>query len=154
MMHGIRRIGTYQPGRRAWRQRGFSLIELLLVLVILGTLAAIIVPKFVGRSEQAKNTAAQSDILQLESSLDAFEVDCGRYPTEQEGLTALYQAPSDVKNWHGPYVKEGVAKDPWGQAYVYRLPGRNNTASFDLLSPGPNGQEGDGDDIVNWKQEK
>lgn len=133
--------------------RAFSLIELLLVLVILATLAAVIVPKFSNRSKQARLTAAQTDVSSLETALDAFEVDCGRYPTEAEGFEALYEEPSDVKNWRGPYFKRGIPKDPWGNPYVYKQPGEHNTSGYDVYSLGPNGQGGDEDDICNWNKE-
>ncbi len=141
------------PAAAGRRRAGFSLIELLLVLVILATLAAVVVPKFAGRSQEARITAAQVDISHLETALDAFEVDCGRYPTEQEGLEALWQAPADVTGWRREYVKPNSGKDPWGHPYVYRYPGRQNTGSYDLYSFGPNGQEGDADDIGNWATE-
>ena len=129
-------------------------LELLLVLVILTTLAAIVVPKFTKRSEQARITATQTDISNLETQLDAFEVDCGRYPTDEEGIKALWEEPSDVNSWRGPYLKRGVPKDAWGKPYVYRQPGRHNTTSYDLYSFGPNMQEGDADDITNWSTEE
>ncbi len=135
---------------RAATRQGFSLIELLLVLVILATLAALVVPKFAGRSEQARVTAAKTDIAMLETALDAFEVDTGRYPTTQEGLGALMTAPAGASAWRGPYVKRNVGNDPWGNAYQYRSPGLRNTQGYDLFSAGPNGVEGDGDDLVNW----
>lgn len=147
------RIGTRQEiPHSAFRtpQSAFTLIELLLVLVILATLAAIVVPKVAGRSEQARVTATQTDISNIETSLDAFEVDCGRFPTEQEGLAALLEAPADVDGWRGPYLKKGMPKDAWGQPYIYRQPGRYNTTGYDLFSTGPNKQEGDSDDLVNW----
>ena len=133
-------------------QRGFTLIELLLVLVILTALAAVVVPKFTRRSEQARITAARTDVANLEVALDAFEVDTGRYPTTEEGLTAILQQPADVKAWHGPYIKRGLPKDPWGNPYVYRRPGQHNTSGYDLYSFGPNGQEGGDDDIDNWSE--
>ena len=138
--------------RRRHPAAGFSLIELLLVLVILATLTAIVVPKFTKRSEQAKVTAAGVDIANIEVTMDAFEVDCGRYPTTKEGLQAVLQQPSNADGWHGPYLKRGVPKDPWGNPYVYRQPGRHNTAGYDLYSFGPDGQEGGGDDIDNWSE--
>jgi len=122
------------------------------VLVILTTLAAVIVPKFTRRSEQTRVTAARTDIANLEVALDAFEVDTGRYPTTEEGLTALLQQPSDVKSWSGPYIKRGLPKDPWGNPYVYKTPGDHNTSGYDLYSFGPNGQEGGDDDIDNWSE--
>ncbi len=133
------------------RRRGFTLIELLLVMVILTILAAVVVPKFTRRSEQARVTAAMSDISSLELALDAFEVDTGRYPTTDEGLAALVQAPPQLPSWKGPYLKRNrVPLDPWGNEYIYRCPGEHNAESYDLFSCGPDGQEGGGDDIDNW----
>jgi len=131
---------------------GFTLIELLLVLAILAALAAMVVPKFTRRSQQAKITAAQVDIANIEVALDAFEVDCGRYPTTQEGLTALLEQPTDTPDWMGPYVKRGIPKDPWGNPYVYRCPGQHNADGYDLHSYGPDGQDGGEDDIDNWSE--
>jgi general secretion pathway protein G len=129
----------------------FTLIELLLVLVILGVLAAVVVPKLAGRGEQARQAAARTDITNLEGALDQFETDAGRYPTADEGLQALVNPPSNVKAWNGPYVK-AVPNDPWGHAYNYRYPGVHNTRGLDLSSIGPDGQEGTQDDIDNWTQ--
>jgi general secretion pathway protein G len=138
--------------RRGRRRAGFTLVELLLVLVILAVLAAVIVPRFAGRSEQARVTAARTDIANLETVLEAFEVDAGRYPTSEEGLKALLERPADVPAWYGPYLKRGMPKDPWGRAYVYQCPGTHNTTSYDLYSFGPDGQEGSEDDIDNWSE--
>ena len=143
---------TKRAATAARFERGFTLIELLLVLVILTVLAAVVVPKFTKRSEQARVTAARTDISTLEGSLDAFEVDNGRYPTAEEGLAALVTQPADANNWHGPYIKRGVPKDPWGSPYRYTCPGQHNTTGYDLCSSGPNGQEGDDDDIDNWSE--
>jgi len=129
----------------------FTLIELLLVLVILAVLAAVVVPKFTGRSEQAKLAAAKTDISMLDSALDLFEQDCGRYPSSDEGLGSLVNGGS-IPNWHGPYIKRGVPKDPWGNEYVYRYPGQHNTNGPDLFSMGPDGREGN-DDVTNWTQQ-
>jgi len=137
---------------RGPRRSGFTLIELLLVLVILAALALIVVPKFTGRSQQAKMTAAATDISGIELALDAFEVDCGRYPTSEEGLGALLEPPADTNGWRGPYIKRGVPNDPWGKPYVYRQPGTHNTSSYDLHSFGPDGQDGSDDDVDNWSQ--
>jgi len=131
---------------------GFTLIELLLVLVILTALAAVVVPKFTRRSEQARITAANTDIANLGLALDAFEIDIGRFPTTAEGLTALLEPPLNSVGWNGPYIKKGIPVDPWGKAYVYQYPGQYNTYGYDLYSYGPNGQEGGDDDIVNWAQ--
>ncbi len=132
---------------------GFTLIELLLVLVILAVLAVVVVPKFTGRSQQAKEAAAGTDISNVSMALDAFEIDCGRYPTTEEGLGALIQQPGDLTDWKGPYLKKNhVPVDPWKTPYVYRFPGQHNQRGYDLYSYGPNQQDGGGDDIDNWSQ--
>ncbi len=136
-------------GRTA-RRGGFTLIELLLVLVILSVLAAVVVPKFTRRSEQARITAARSDIANLEVALDAFEIDTGRFPSTQEGIEALVEEPTGMDEWRGPYIKRGVPNDPWGTPYVYSYPGEHNREGYDLYSFGPDGQNGGGDDIDNW----
>ena len=133
---------------RVRSRRGFTLIELLLVLVILAVLAAVVVPKFTNRSEQARKSAAKTDIANLETVLDAFEVDAGRFPSNEEGLGALVQQPNSVKSWHGPYLKKPPI-DPWGHPYVYRYPGQVNTTGYDLFSVGVDGNEGGGDDVGN-----
>ncbi len=138
-----------QPNHRR-SARGFTLIELLLVLVILGILAAIVVPKFSGRTEQARNTAAQSQIAIFGSALDQFEVDMGYYPKGKSGLNDLVQPPRDSQNWKGPYLKNDIPLDPWGNAYIYEFPGRRNPKSYDLMSMGPDGRVGGDDDITNW----
>jgi general secretion pathway protein G len=131
-------------------RKAFTLIELLLVLVILAVLAAIVVPKFTNRSEQARQTAAKTDIKNIEGALDTFEVDNGRFPSSEEGLSALVNAPPGLDKWGGPYIKGGgVPKDPWGHPYVYRYPGTMNPKGFDLMSYGTDGREGT-DDIGNW----
>ncbi len=134
------------------RQRGFTLIELLLVMAILAILAAVVVPKFTRRSEQAREAAAKTDVSSIETALDAFEVDTGRYPSTEEGLAALIEAPSNVKNWHGPYLKRNVPIDPWGSPYQYVYPGSHSKAGYDLYSFGPDGHEGGDDDLDNWTQ--
>ena len=146
---------AWRPARRRrWRTRGgFTLVELLLVLVILAVLAVVVVPKFTGRSQQAKLTAAKTDIANLELAIDAFEIDCSRYPTAQEGVRALVEQPSGLVEWQGPYLKKrSVPKDPWHAPYVYRYPGRNNPDGYDLYSLGPDGQEGGADDVTNWDE--
>ena len=147
----IQNTRSHREHKDSFKDRGFTLIELLLVLVILAILAGLVVPRFAKRSEQAKITAAGTDISNIEVAIDAFEVDCGRYPTSQEGLSVLLVQPSNTKNWHGPYFKkEVIPKDPWGNPYVYRYPGQHNTNGYDLYSFGPDGQDGGGDDIDNW----
>ena len=142
----------FSPKRTRRMARAFTLIELMLVLLILAVLAAVVVPKFTGRSEQARMTAAKADISMLDGALDLIEQDCGRYPSADEGLGALIAAPANVQNWHGPYIERNeVPKDPWDHPYQYRYPATNNKSGPDLYSFGPDGREGN-DDIVNWAQ--
>lgn len=128
----------------------FTLIELLLVLVILGVLAAIVVPKFAGRTEQARTTAAQTQISTFGTALDAFEIDVGFFPKGKNGLNDLFQQPRDAQQWRGPYLKNEVPKDPWGNEYIYESPGKHNPTSYDVMSTGPDGRVGGDDDITNW----
>jgi len=146
--------------RESYRQQyskadpGFTLIELLLVLVILATLAAVVTPKFTKRSQQARVTAAKTQISELEVALDAFEIDVGRFPTTSEGLRALVEKPtSDSDGWTQPYIKRNIPKDPWGSEYVYKYPGQYNEDGYDLYSVGPDRKLGGDDDITNWSQE-
>lgn len=141
-------------GRGKAIESGFTLIELLLVLVILATLAAIVTPKFAKRGQQAKVTAARTQISQLEVALDAFEIDVSRYPTTVEGLRALVERPtSNAEGWQQPYLSKKVPLDPWGGEYIYRYPGQNNQDGYDLSSYGPDGKLGGDDDITNWSEE-
>ena len=131
------------------------MIELLLVLVILGVLAAIVVPKFSGRTEQAKVTAATTQLATFGTALDAFEVDNGYYPKGKEGLQDLITQPRDAENWKGPYLKVNeVPLDPWGSPYVYECPGKMNPNGYDLMSMGPDRRDGGDDDITNWQTSK
>jgi len=135
-------------------QLAFTLIELLLVLVILGILAAIVVPKFAGRTEQARTTAALSQISTFGTALDAYEVDMGYYPKGKNGLVDLVQSPRDAQNWKGPYMKSDVPLDPWGHAYIYECPGKHNPSGYDLMSMGPDGRTGTEDDVTSWQTQK
>ncbi len=136
-------------GKRA----GFTLIELMLVIVIIGALAAMVVPRLAGRSEEARVGAAKADINgNLSLALRLYEVDNGRYPSTEQGLDALMQrptAPPVPENWKGPYV-EREPLDPWRRKYVYRYPGGHPPRDYDLLSLGPDGTESK-DDIGNWQ---
>ena len=137
-----------KPRRR--RTTAFTLIELLLVLVILAILAAVVVPKFTGRTEQARTSAAKADVASLKVALNSFEVDTGRFPTNEEGLDALVNKPGDLQGWKRPYV-EKLPNDPWGHPYVYECPGKHNPSSYDIMSAGPDGNVGGDDDISNWQ---
>jgi general secretion pathway protein G len=133
---------------------GFTLIELMLVLVILATLSAIVVPKLTGHSKRAKITAAQTQISELSVALDAFEIDVGRYPTTVEGLRALVERPaSEADGWQQPYLSKNVPLDPWGNEYIYRCPGQYNQDGYDISSYGPDGKLGGDDDITSWSED-
>jgi general secretion pathway protein G len=129
---------------------GFTLVEMLLVLVILGVLAAIVYPKVAGRGEQARVTAAQTQISAFKTALDLFEADNGYYPKGRNGLQDLVVKPRDAGNWRGPYL-ENIPKDPWNNDYIYECPGKHNTASFDIMSMGLDARAGTEDDVVNWQ---
>jgi general secretion pathway protein G len=128
---------------------GFTLVELMLVLVILGILAGLVLPKFAGRSQQARVTAAVTQIATFKTALAAFEVDTGTYPSSQDGLRALVVQPGDVTGWRGPYLESDVPVDPWNHPYAYEFPGKLNPSGYDVISAGPDGQFGTADDIYN-----
>lgn len=132
-------------------RRAFTIIEILLVVVIIGALISMVLPRFVGRSEQAKNSVAKADITtNIATALKLYELDNGNFPTSEQGLDALLVKPkaSPVpENWNGPYL-ERKATDPWGKPYVYKSPG-DHRPDFDLSSHGKDGIESD-DDIKNW----
>jgi len=133
------------------RQRGFTLLELLVVMVIIGLLAGYVGPKLfaqIGKSE-TKVTRAQIDALQ--KALDQYRIDTGRYPATEPGLAALVQRPADEPRWSGPYLAKAVPNDPWGRPYLYQAPGQHG--DYDLLSYGRDGQpggDGDNTDLTSW----
>jgi general secretion pathway protein G len=120
----------------------------LLVITIIGILAALVVPKMMGRSEQARDAAARADISSIKTALDAFEVDNGNYP---RNLGDLLQQPANDVHWHGPYLDK-IPQDPWGQNYEYVFPGKHNPSGYDVFSAGPDGKPGTDDDIGNWSK--
>ncbi|MGI8784789.1 MAG: type II secretion system major pseudopilin GspG [Acidobacteriota bacterium] len=139
--------------RKPRAQRGFSLIELIVVLVIMGLLAGVVGPAVVRRLQGSRGSIAKQQIAEFESALELYHFDIGRYPTTSEGLNALIQNPGSNTSWSGPYLKKAVPKDPWNKEYVYRSPGQHG--DFDLLSLGADGVEGGSGndaDLVNWSQ--
>ncbi len=143
---------TNRPDR-ARATSGFTLVELLLVLVILGILAGIVVPKFGGTTERARISAATAQLSTFATALDLFEVDNGYYPKGKNGLNDLIVKPRDASAaWH-PYL-ESVPLDPWKNPYVYECPGKHRPGSYDLMSMGVDGRVGGDDDITNWEQKK
>lgn len=139
---------------RLTAQKGFTLIELMIVVIIIAALSAMVVPRLSNRSEQAKITVAEADInSNIGLALKLYKLDNGRYPTTAQGLQALLSKPSSSpapKNWNGPYL-ETEPLDPWKIEYSYKSPGANNASSYDLYSIGPDGVENNEDDIKNWK---
>ena len=134
-------------------QAGFTLIEIMLVVVIIGILMTVAVVKFGGRTEQTQKTAARADIQAYSTALDLYELDNGQYPTTEQGLRALEgkpTAPPEPRNWKG-YLKTPLRDDPWGKPYMYKNPGERASAGYDLYSHGPDGVEGTEDDVTNWK---
>ncbi|HXH60060.1 MAG TPA: type II secretion system major pseudopilin GspG [Fimbriimonadaceae bacterium] len=123
-------------------QRAFTLIELMVVMLILAVLAALVVPKLLGRVSEAKVAAAKSDIATMARQVEAFRIDCDRYPTTDEGLQALRVQPSDVQGWKGPYLDKDVPEDPWHHPYIYESPGPDGEDSFVIYSYGADGVEG------------
>jgi general secretion pathway protein G len=134
------------------RSEGFTLLELLVVLVILGLLAAIATPQVMKYLSRARTQSAALQIHNLASALDLFRLDVGRYPSEEEGLGSLVEAPPTTPNWNGPYVKKKeMLVDPWGHPYAYRIPGEHG--EYDLYSAGADnaaGGQGENQDIGNW----
>ncbi len=135
-------------------QNGFTLIEIMIVVIIIAALAAMVVPRLSNRSEQAKITVADADInSNIGLALKLYKLDNGRYPTTGQGLKALITKPSSSpapNNWNGPYLEKKPV-DPWKNPYQYKCPGIHNTAGYDLHSLGKDGIEGTEDDIANWE---
>jgi len=128
---------------------GFTLIELMLVVIIIGALSAMVLPRLVGRSEQARTSATKADIkANIATGLKLYELDNGAFPTTDEGLDALFNKQDTATNWNGPYL-ESKPIDSWGRDYQYESPGSHRPQGYDLYSLGKDGKEGT-DDITNW----
>jgi general secretion pathway protein G len=133
------------------RARGFTLLELLVVMVIIGLLAGYVGPKFFGQIGKSEVKATRAQIDALQKSLDQYRLDVGRYPSTEQGLAVLVAKPADEPKWAGPYLSKAVPKDPWGNDYQYRSPGEHG--EYDLLSLGKDGRpggEGEDADLTSW----
>ena len=139
-----------KQSQRINSRSAFTLVEMLLVVTIIGILAALVIPKISGTSEDARKKAALADIRGgIKSTLDRYEIENGHYP---RSLQDLIQQPSNEKNWRGPYFDPPkLPTDPWGNPYIYYFPGKRNQTGYDLLSAGSDGREGTDDDIGNWQ---
>jgi general secretion pathway protein G len=134
-------------------QAGFTLVELIVVVIIIGLLAGLVVPQFIKQEEKATAKAAKAQIELFGTALDTFRLDVGRYPNSQEGMAALMQKPAGVDRWDGPYLRKDLPPDPWGKPYVYKSPGDHGV--YDIISYGADGVPGgDGNnrDITSWER--
>jgi general secretion pathway protein G len=131
-----------KDGLKLRRARGFTLLELLVVVVIIGLLVAYVGPKYFGQIGKSETVAARAQIEAFEKALDTFRLDVGRYPSTEEGLNALVVRPESASAWSGPYLKKGVPNDPWGRPYTYRTPGSKPGSDYDIVSLGKDGQPG------------
>jgi general secretion pathway protein G len=133
-------------------QYGFTLLELLVVMVIIGLLVGYVGPRYFAQIGKSETKVARAQIDALEKALDQYRLDTGHYPTTEQGLAALNTRPSNEARWDGPYLKKEVPPDPWGKPYIYRQPGEHG--EFDLFSNGKDGQpggSGDAADVMNWQ---
>lgn len=141
---------TLRRGKSPSTDAGFTLLELLVVIVILGLLAAYVGPRYFAQIGKSETAIARTQIEAFEKALDQFRIDMGRFPTTEEGLNALMVRPADGAKWNGPYLKKPVPNDPWGRPYIYRTPGAKG--DYDIVSLGKDGAPGgtgDNADVTN-----
>lgn len=144
--------GAKMKKKNRCQERGFTLIEIMIVVIIIGLLAGLVGPRLFGKLTQAKQKSAKAQIELFGTALDAFRLDVGRYPTTEEGLKALREKPSGLDAWKGPYLPKEIPLDPWGRPYNYKSPGEHG--EYDLFSfglDGVEGGEGENEDVVSWK---
>jgi len=139
----MKRNQTVQRKSSNSRQSGFTLIEIMVVVIIIGVLSALIAPNIIGQGDKARITAAQADMRTISTQLDLYKLDNFNYPTTDQGLDALVNKPSDAKNWKKDGYLQKVPKDPWGNDYIYVSPGANS--AYELSSTGPDGRESEDD---------
>jgi general secretion pathway protein G len=133
------------------KQAGFTLLELLVVMVIIGLLAGFVAPRFFSQIGKSEVKTARAQIDALEKALDQYRIDTQHYPSSEQGLAALAQAPQGETKWQGPYLRKAVPNDPWGNAYQYRYPGEHGEYDiFSLGNDGKPGGAGEAEDIGNW----
>lgn len=138
--------------RKINNEAGFTLVEMLVVVVILSVLAGIILPRFTGRTKDAKKAAAKIDITEgLSKALELYEIDNDSFPASEFGLILLLENKNNLPSWKGPYIKNNSINDPWGTSYYYLSPGVHDKQDYDLWSAGPDGVSGNEDDIVSWQ---
>jgi general secretion pathway protein G len=133
------------------RHGGFTLLELLVVLVILGLLAGYVAPKYFAQIGKSEVKTAQAQIVALEKALDQYRIDTGHYPSTEQGLAALTTKPADEPRWDGPYLKKAVPNDPWGKPYQYKMPGEHGEVDiYSFGHDGAPGGTGENADLTNW----